>query len=208
MQQISSRDISDFEKRYRTNLINSLSGFKSVALLGTINNQGRTNLAIFSQIVHIGANPPLVGVIFRPHTVPRHTLENIALNGSFTVNLLTEEIVEAAHHTSARWPGSEFDACQFTPHFEDHIPAPFIQEAVVKFACEFRERQDIQINGTILLIGEIVRIILPGEIIQADGYVDLEQAGTLTSLGLDSYHSTRRVVRYSYAKPDQPLQKR
>ena len=46
------------EDRKRIALINSLSGFKSLNLIGTINNQGQTNLAIFNSVVHIGANPP------------------------------------------------------------------------------------------------------------------------------------------------------
>jgi flavin reductase (DIM6/NTAB) family NADH-FMN oxidoreductase RutF len=73
----SSSDIMSFEKRYRAAFINSLGGFKSVCLIGTINNIKQSNLAIFNSIVHIGANPPLIGFVVRPDSVERHTLENI-----------------------------------------------------------------------------------------------------------------------------------
>ncbi|MFN6039875.1 MAG: flavin oxidoreductase, partial [Bacteroidota bacterium] len=71
------QDILSFEQRYRATFINSIGGFKSVALIGTKNSSGQTNLAIFNSLVHIGANPPLLGFIVRPDSVERHTLENI-----------------------------------------------------------------------------------------------------------------------------------
>ena len=68
-------DLDELEQRYRANLINSLSGFKSAVLLGS--SDGKTNnLAIISSVVHVGANPPLLGMIMRPHTVQRDSLDN------------------------------------------------------------------------------------------------------------------------------------
>lgn len=55
---LDNYQIGTLEDRKRIALINSLSGFKSLNLIGTINNQGQTNLAIFNSVVHIGANPP------------------------------------------------------------------------------------------------------------------------------------------------------
>jgi len=69
--------IATMEKGYRTNFINSLSGFKSLNMVGTINPEGKTNLAVFSQVFHLGANPALMGMIVRPDSVPRHTLTNM-----------------------------------------------------------------------------------------------------------------------------------
>ena len=55
--------------------------------------QGQTNLAIFSQIFHIGANPPLVGILVRPDSVDRHTLRNIRETSWFTINHIQESFV-------------------------------------------------------------------------------------------------------------------
>lgn len=204
MKAISSEDIAQYEKRYRTNLINSLSGFKSVALIGTINAEGIQNLAIFSQIFHVGANPPLIGVLFRPHTVSRHTLENILDTRVFTINHIQDSFVEAAHYTSARWEGSEFVACGLHAEYSDTFKAPYVQESVLQIGCEFVERQTIQANKTELIIAEIKEIRMKGDFIQQDGFVDLEKAGTLTCSGLDSYHASQKIARYSYAKPGKP----
>lgn len=200
-QTFAATDFPAMDKFYRTNLINSLSGFKSINLVGTINRQGLTNLAIFSQIFHLGANPALMGILVRPDTVPRHTLANLQETGSFTLNHIRPEFYQQAHQTSADYEGSEFDSCGFTAEFSGKISAPYVKESVVKIGLEFRERVDLTINGTILIIGAVVEVILPRDCLLPDGYLDIEKAGTLTGSALDGYHTTQRLARLSYAKP-------
>jgi hypothetical protein len=53
-----------------------------------------------------------------------------------------------------------------------------------------------------MLLAEIKYVSVPENAIMADGFVDLEKAGTVTCSGLDSYHTTNRIARLSYAKPD------
>lgn len=201
-QYILLEEIKQLEQRFRTNLINSLTGFKSVALIGTQSKAGTTNVAIFSQIIHVGANPPLLGILFRPHTVPRHTLENILATRDFTINHIQASFVRQAHHTSANWDSSEFDACGFTPQYSRNLSAPYVQQANIKIGLQLAERKDLDTNGTVFIVGAVQELMLPGEVIAPDGYVDLEQAGSLTCSGLDAYHQTQKVVRLSYAKPD------
>lgn len=203
MTHIKSTQIADMEQRYRAAFINSLGGFKSVVLVGTADKEGATNLAIFNSLFHIGANPPLCGLVFRPDSVERHTLSNIETTGFYTINHLSEEIYGKAHQTSARYPRdqSEFEATGLTPEFREGFQAPFVAESRLRFGLELREKIPLALNGTILVIGQIIDVWLPDGILQADGFVDLEQAGTLTCSGLDSYHRTQRIARLSYAKP-------
>ncbi len=198
-----SKDILAFEQRYRAVFINALGGFKSLSLIGTRNRKGQSNLAAFNSFVHIGANPPLFGFIIRSDSVERHTLDNILETRIFTVNHVREGFYKAAHQTSARYPGdvSEFDATDLT---EENIPgyyAPFVAESYVKIGATFRQKIDIELNGTIMIIAEITYVSIPTETLQPDGFVDLEKAGTITCSGLDSYHLTRRIARLTYAKP-------
>ena len=57
MKRMHSDEIRQLGKRYRARLINSLSGFKSVNLVGTVDRQGRPNCAIVSSVIHLGADP-------------------------------------------------------------------------------------------------------------------------------------------------------
>ena len=52
-----------------------------------------------------------------------------------------------------------------------------------------------------MLIGEVKEVWVEEMAINRDGYIDIEQLQTITSSNLDSYHTTTRVARYSYAKP-------
>lgn len=195
--------LMEMEQRQRAHLINSIGGFKSVALIGSIDLQGQTNVAIFSSIVHIGSNPPLLSFIMRPDSVERHTLANILDTGFYTINHINAQIYEQAHQTSARYPKSmsEFDATGLTPQFKNDFVAPFVEESQIQLAMEFKERLDISINQTIMIIGEVKAIHFPSDCLAPDGFMNIEKAGTITVAGLDSYHTTQPLQRLPYAKP-------
>ena len=201
--QIDETELREMEQRYRANFINSLTGFKSVALVGTSDKSGQKNLAIFNSIVHIGAHPPLIGMVIRPDSVDRHTLQNVLETGCYTINHVQEEMMEKAHQTSARYPKtiSEFDAVGLVDEVINDFPAPFVKASTIKIGVQFKEKVPFTINGTIFVIGEIKQITLPKGVVQADGFVDLVKAGTITNSGLDSYHVVLDGKRFPYAKP-------
>ena len=200
--QITASDLLQMEQRKRAHLINSVGGFKNVCLIGTVDKIGQTNLAIFSSIVHIGANPPLISFIMRPDSVERHTLANILETGSYTINHLNASIYKQAHQTSARYPKdiSEFDATGLSAEFKSNCIAPFVKESNIQLDIEFKEQINLTINNTIMVIGEIKNLYFPENCLQDDGYLDIEMAGTITCSGLDSYHSSTRLDRLAYAK--------
>ncbi len=203
----TNAQLSQLEKRFRTNLINSLTGFKSVALIGSQSSKGSTNLSIFSQIIHVGAKPPLIGILFRPHTVPRHTLENILDTKNFSINHIREDFIEKAHHTSARWDISEFEGTDLTPEYRSDFVAPFVAEASIKIGLTYVEHTILKCNETVFLVGEIQKVILPETCIGSDGFINLVEAGTMTCSGLDAYHEVQNPVRFTYAKPDRSVGK-
>ncbi|WP_416396642.1 flavin reductase family protein [Allohahella sp. A8] len=207
--QVSEAMLQQMDHRYRATLINSISGYKSANLIGTVDAAGQTNVSIISSCVHLGADPALIGLVIRPHSVDRHSLENLLSTGYYTINHVHIDMVEAAHQTSARYDktASEFEATGLSEQWLEDFTAPFVAESRLKFGVRFRQHIPLEINGTEFIIGEICRIILPGGVVNADGYLDLEAAGTATVTGLDSYHRGQRLARYSYAKTDRPLSK-
>lgn len=200
----NSEDLMSLDKNKRVHLINSLGGFKSLALVGTSDNEGNNNLAIFSSIFHIGANPPLIGLIFRPSPPERDTYNNIIKTGYFTLNHVNESIFKQAHQTSARYDqgDSEFEKTGLTPVYKDHFFAPYVAESKIQLGIEFKEKVPISVNNTTLIIGEIIQIYIPEDCLNEDGFVDIEKANSITCSGLDSYHKTIQLDRLSYAKPN------
>ena len=69
---------------FKINLINSCSGYKPANLIATVSKKGFENVAIFSSVVHVGSNPPLLGFIVRPSgEVPRNTYTRTLKKHSF-----------------------------------------------------------------------------------------------------------------------------
>ena len=207
MRKYTFGEILELPDRFRRSFINSLHGLRPALLLGSRSADGHENLAIFSQILHIGANPPLTGVLFRPDTVERHSLQNIRETGFFTLNNVTEEMAEAAHQTSARYPRaqSEFEAVQLKAQYKDDFTAPFVESSTIQIGLKLQSEMPIDANGTILVIGKIEVIYLPENAQSEDGLVRHHIAGSLAAAGLDMYFSPQPLARFSYAKPDLPL---
>ncbi|MCG8317629.1 MAG: flavin reductase [Pseudomonadales bacterium] len=204
MQRFTSDAISKMEKGYRVNFVNSLSGFKSSNLIGTADAEGNTNLAVFSSAVHLGADPALIGLVSRPRSVERHSIENILATGYYTINHVNRHIVKEAHQTAARYTREqcEFNESGLTPEFKGDFHAPFVSESKLCIAMKLVEAKHIEINNTEFIIGEIQDVFIGRDAIRDDGYVDIEQLGTVAASGLDSYHVTQRIGRLTYAKPD------
>lgn len=203
MASFSSSNIESWERFYRANFINSLTGFKSINLIGTVNELGRTNLGIFSSIVHIGSNPPLVGYINRPLKAAPDTMANIKATGIYTINHIHPSIVQNAHQTSAKYEAevSEFSEVELTPEFQDNIAAPFVKESNIKYALTLQQIIPIELNDTFLVIGKIIFIQIENDIVSEDGFLNLDKAGSVCSNGIDGYYTTALIERYSYAKP-------
>jgi flavin reductase (DIM6/NTAB) family NADH-FMN oxidoreductase RutF len=203
MQIISSSTIQTWERFYRANFINSLTGFKSASLIGTINQKGQPNLGIFSSLVHIGSDPALVGYINRPLKAAPHTLANIQATGVYTVNHIHPCFIEQAHQTSAKYPDevSEFDEVGLTPEFLEYIQAPFVKESKVKYALTLEEIIPIKLNDTFLVIGRLQQVKIEENIVTQDGFLELAKASTICSNGIDGYYSTQLIDRYQYARP-------
>lgn len=201
-------DIDALPQRYRAAMVNSVSGFKSASMIGTASADGQSNLCVVSSVVHLGSNPPLLGFIMRPPVVPRHTYENIIATGFYTINHITSTQYRQAHQSSARYSRevSEFEAVGLPAGWREGFHAPFVQGAPVVIGMKLLRDVPLEENDTRLMIGEVAWMEVPDDCLSADGYVDIEQANTVTISGLDSYHRTERLARLTYAKPDKPVE--
>jgi flavin reductase (DIM6/NTAB) family NADH-FMN oxidoreductase RutF len=200
---LKKEDIEALEQRYRTTFINSLAGFRQAVLVGTQSKEGYNNLAIFNSLIHLGANPALFGLINRPDSVQRDTLQNIIDTKEYTLNYVYAADYKKAHQTSARYDKgvSEFEQVGFDPIFKAPCKAPFVEQAAVKIAMQLQDIIPIPANGTILIVGSIMEVDLDATLIGNDGFVALSDAEILISQGLDAYFTSKPLGRLPYAKP-------
>ena len=203
MKTFKNRDIDQLDYLYRINLINSCSGYKSANLIGTKSKEGITNAAVFSSIIHLGSNPALLGFILRPTTVPRNTYKNIKSTGIYTINPIAEAFLEDAHHTSAKYDDqlSEFDFTELTESYKDGFDAPVILQSPIHICMHFVEEIPIKRNGTILMVGEIETLYVREELLDEDGFINLNKGKIATINGLDGYSIPKQVQRFGYQRP-------
>lgn len=203
MRHFTLEELQTWDRFTRAHFINSMSGFKSASLVATVNVQGKPNLALFSNIVHLGADPALIGMVNRPREAAPHTLTNIEATGVYTINLFTKTSIKAAHQTSAKYAEgvSEFEMTGLTPEWHAASKAPFVKESPVKYALALKEIIPIKWNGTFFIIGAVQHVIADEALLQSDGFLALEQQEIVTSLGTDAYYTTQLQERLPYAKP-------
>lgn len=200
-------DLANMERFYRANLLNSLSGCKATHLVATCNAAGQPNLALFHNIVHLGADPALVGMVNRPRAAAPHTIANIEATGWWSLNSVHPAILAQAHQCSAKYPAdvNEFEATGLTPEWPEGTPVPLVQQSALRYLLQLVEIVPIQHNGTYLIIGSIQQVWHASHLLQPDGFLDLSAAAVVTSSGLDAYYAPQPLARYKYAKPDAAL---
>ncbi len=194
------------DKIRRLNLINSCTGYKSANLIATKSVDGIKNVAIFSSITHLGSNPAMLSFIVRPTTLPRDTYKNLKETEFFTVNHITAEIIEDAHHTSASYGASisEFDKTNLETEYKPGINFPFVKNAPVQLLCKYLNEYHIKENDTIHIIASIESVFYNENLEDKDGWLQLDRANIVAINGLDGYCLPKLLGRFEYARPDFP----
>ena len=206
MKQISKDAISQMEKIERLNLINSCTGYKSANLIATKSVDGKSNVAIFSSVTHLGSEPTLIGFIMRPTTVPRDTYKNIRETGFFTINHITVDMIADAHHTSANYElgVSEFDKTNLEEEYKNDIEIPFVKGSPVQLLCKYVNEYYIKENDTIHIIASIENLFFDQNLQHEDGWLQIDKGNVIALNGLDGYCLPKLVDRFQYARKDTP----
>jgi len=201
----SEEDIEDLDKVFRINLVNSCTGYKSANLIGTKSNEGIPNVAVFSSIVHLGSNPPLLGFFLRPTEIfPRNTYTNIKENGVYTINSIYREIIDDSHHTSAKYDKniSEFSVTNLKEEYINKIYPPFVKKSPIKIEMKFIEEIKIKVNKCKLIVGKIVSLHLEKKMLEKDGFLSLNKGEIPAISGCDAYSIPENYDRKKYQKPN------
>ena len=203
MAEFSRKDIDRMHHLYRINLINSCSGYKSANLIGTKDKHGVSNVAVFSSVTHLGSNPGYLGFFLRPTSVIRNTYDNIKATNHYSINHIHQDIIEEAHHTSAKYDSSvsEFDVTKLEEDYKGRFNAPFVKGCPIQLAMSYVEEYPIKANKTILVIGQIERLYVQDSLIEKDGFINLSKAKVATINGLDGYAVPQLKTRLEYQRP-------
>lgn len=171
--------------------------------MGSVSEDGISNVAVFSSVTHLGSKPPTLGFILRPTTVPRDTYKNIKDLGVFTINHIHQDIIEDAHHTSAKYPKdvSEFDMTGLEEEFKGNFKAPFVKGAPVQMSMKFVEEVYVPSNDVMLIVSQIQELYIDDALLQEDGLINLSKGNVAAINGLDTYAIPEFKKQLSYQRP-------
>lgn len=168
---------------------------RPIALVSTVDREGRLNLAPFSFFNGVGSNP--MTLLFCPANKPDGTEKDSLLNarpeaegglGEFVVNVSTEAIerqVAGAAEPLERGD-SEFDLVGLTPAESAIVRPPRVLESPVSFEC--RTVQVVRTNpgepaGGNIVIGRVVHVHVRDGLINERFHTDPAKLGAIGRMG-------------------------
>jgi flavin reductase (DIM6/NTAB) family NADH-FMN oxidoreductase RutF len=144
---------------------------RPIALVTTVDLQGRVNAAPFSFFNCLSHDPPILalGVENKPDMSFKDTAGNIRLTEVFAVNIVSHAIAEAMHVCAIGFPlgVNELAEAGLTAAPSKVIAAPHIAEAPAAFECRRHTTLEIGRSRQIIL-GEIVFAHYHNDVVDAD----------------------------------------
>lgn len=183
-------------------LASSLIVPRPIGWIGTVSSDGVRNLAPYSFFNCVSGNPPTV--VFSPGAGGRKdTLDNVRATGEFTVNIVTEEVVEAMNASAASVDASvdEFEAVGVTAVQSTEVGPPMVGECRANFECKVTHLIPVgdPIDGNVLVIGEVVVVHINDDIFDGS-YIDQAALGAIGRHAGSIY--SRSNDQFSIVRPD------
>lgn len=193
-------DLSDTESRDRYKLLSGLIVPRPIGWIGTRRPDGTNNLAPFSFFNLISSNPPMVLFSAGSHSDrPKDTRELAELSGEFTVNIVSESVVEAMSITSGSFGAEddEFAIAGLTPVDGTLVDAPMVKESPANLEC--RVNQVIELGERAkLVVGDVVAVHVDPDVLDGTR-VDSDRLRAVGRMAGTTYVDTRS--RFDVVRP-------
>jgi flavin reductase (DIM6/NTAB) family NADH-FMN oxidoreductase RutF len=167
---------------------------RPIALVTTVDENGRINAAPFSFFNCLSADPPIlaIGVENNADMSFKDTGHNIRMTEVFTVNIVSFAIAEAMHVCGAKYPRGvdELKEAGLTAAAGAKVASPYIVEAPAAFECRRHVTLELGKSRQIIL-GEIVYAHYGEGIVDENLHVDPAGVDAIARLGGDSCSTTR-----------------
>lgn len=167
---------------------------RPIALVTTVDEDGRINAAPFSFFNCLSADPPILalGVENNPDMSFKDTAHNIRMTEVFTVNIVSFAIAEQMHTCAAKYPRGvdELKEVGLTALPGEKIAAPYIKEAPAAFECRRHVTLELGKSRQIIM-GEIVYAHYQEGIVDDRLHVDPAGIDSIARLGGDTCSTIR-----------------
>ena len=181
---------------------------RPIALVGSLDENGISNLAPFSFFNAFGANPPIIG--FSPALsgrtgLPKDTLLNIKETEEFTVSIVNSSIVEQISLSSCEFDKNidEFVKTGLTKYKSENIAAYGVQES--NFIMECKLHDIISLGGKPgsgnLILGKVLQFHINESILTETNQVDPYKLDPIARNG-GSWYTEAKKGLFELKKPN------
>ena len=193
-------DLTGGENRDHYRLLTGLVVPRPIGWIGTRRPDGSNNLAPFSFFNVVSVDPPVVVFSAGSHSDRPKDSASLAMEtGEFSVNIVSEAVVEAMVLTSGTYSAAddEFAIAGLTAVAGIRIAAPLVAESPANLECRVRQVIDIE-EKTKVILGDVVAIHVEGSVLDG-ARVDNDTLRAVGRMAGASYVDTRR--RFEVNRP-------
>ena len=209
MLEINPKDLST--KDLHGYLLSSV-GPRPIALVSTIDNEGRPNLSPFSFFNVFSANPPIA--IFSParrvrNNTIKHTLQNVASTKEVVINVVSYPIVEQTSLSSTEYKKgvNEFIKSGLTPIESIQVKPHRVKESPVQMECIVKNIISLGEDGGAgnLVVCEIVKMHISENILNENHHIDPNKIDLVGRMGANWYCRTSNTSLFEVQKPNSKI---
>jgi len=209
MSKIKSIDPSKISVPERMAILTAAVSPRPIAFAGTVDADGKPNLAPFSFYNAFGSNPPML--IFSPARRGRdNTLKDTFMNikevPEVVINAVSYKMTEQMNLASGEYPAgvNEYEKAGFTAIGSDKIKPLRVKESPVQFECKVVDIIETGEGGGAgnLVICEIVMIHVQESVFDENGKISPIHTDLIGRMGGDYYC---RITEDSIFEVEKPL---
>ena len=209
MLEINPKDLST--KDLHGYLLSSV-GPRPIALVSTIDNEGRPNLSPFSFFNVFSANPPIA--IFSParrvrNNTIKHTLQNVASTKEVVINVVSYPIVEQTSLSSTEYKKgvNEFIKSGLTPLESIQVKPYRVKESPVQMECIVKNIISLGEDGGAgnLVVCEIVKMHISENILNENHKIDPNKIDLVGRMGANWYCRASNTSLFEVQKPNSKI---
>jgi flavin reductase (DIM6/NTAB) family NADH-FMN oxidoreductase RutF len=193
---------SELDRVERYKLLTGLVVPRPIGWIGTVDEQGRPNLAPYSFFQAVATNPPVV-LFSAGVNVGREkdSLVNARATGEFTCNLVDLAVAEAMNLSAAELEHgeSEFDFAGLTPEPSFDVKAPRVAEAKASFECRLQQVVELGEPPVVnaVVFGEVVRFHIDDAVLDGTriDHAALDAVGRMAGNGYVTTRDRFELIR-------------
>lgn len=183
---------------------NAIVGPRPIGWIGTLDAEGRRNLAPYSFFNALNYSPPLVGF---SSNAWKDTVANCQETGEFTWNLVTRGLAEQMNTSATTAEVDEFTVAELEAAGSSEIAAPRVAASPVNFECRVTQIVDLRTiagepSGSWFVVGEVVGVHIDQSLLVEGIYDTAAAEPVLRGGGPTAYFGIDSAQRFDMRRPD------